>query len=164
MTHDDLRMKAISILRRSNAVARKGGWKHQLGFSCGVILSEISSAANDNPDAIGWSYGRSVMIECKMSRADFFADSKKPQRLTGTGAGERRYFMTPKGLLKPAELPENWGLIEWDGNETIEAVGAPKRQLDLLGHVAEKKMLLSTVRRIRMREFLIIQDECVPAH
>jgi len=97
------------------------------------------------------------MIECKVSRSDFFADAKKPQRLAGTGIGERRYFMTPVGLVKPSELPEEWGLIEIDGRSASVVVECPKRTIDLSGHVAEKRLLLSTISRIRTREFLMIQ-------
>ena len=26
-----------------------------------------------------------------------------------------RYYLAPKGVIKPEELPEGWGLLEWDG-------------------------------------------------
>jgi hypothetical protein len=161
MTHDELRAKAMSVLRRPPVTwTRTGKWKERrAGFACGVILSELASVAGDIPDAIGWSYGHSVLIECKVSRSDFFRDAKKPQRQNGSGAGERRFYMVPKGLIEQADLPQGWGLLEVDGREVMEVVPAPRRTLDLAAHVQEKLMLLSTIRRIRTREFLIIQRE-----
>lgn len=157
LTHERLREVAMSVLKRSPY--RSGKPYRQAGFACSVVLSELVTVVGDIPDAIGWYQGRSVMIECKTSRGDFLADAKKPQRLAGTGMGERRYFMAPKGLLTPTDIPEHWGLLEVDGREISETVSAPRRTLDISGHANEKSMLLSTIRRIRTREFLIIQKE-----
>jgi hypothetical protein len=93
------------------------------GRNCRVALSRIAPGA-ECPDAIGFFLqpiaGRdvgyewaSVLIECKTSRADFIADSSKPFRVQPeTGMGRYRYFLAPKGLLKPDELPQGWGLLE----------------------------------------------------
>lgn len=161
MTHDELRAKAMTVLKRQPVLwTRTGRWReHRAGFACGVVLSELASIAGDIPDAIGWSYGRSVLIECKVSRDDFFRDQKKPQRMNGSGAGERRYYMVPKGLVERTEVPEDWGLLEVEGREVMEVIPATHRVLDMAAHIQEKQMLLSTIRRIRTREFLIIQRE-----
>jgi hypothetical protein len=152
LNHEKLRKIAVSILKEHT-------WRNQ-GFGCTVVASELVSSAADIPDAIGWTWGHSVLIECKVSRSDFFADAQKPHRQAGTGAGEQRFFLTPGGLIKPAELPPEWGLIEVDGRKGRVTVDCPKRRLDSAGHASEKRMLLSLVRRVRMREFLIIS----PAH
>lgn len=86
---------------------------------CNVVLTE-RFAGNDNrgecPDAIGWycSDFSSIVIECKVSTADFIADAAKPWR-TGPAMGHERYFLAPKGLLLPMVFPPCWGLLEWDG-------------------------------------------------
>ena len=49
------------------------------------------------------------MIESKVSRSDFKADAKKPERLFG-GVGTYRFYITPLNMLLPEELPEGWGL------------------------------------------------------
>jgi hypothetical protein len=37
-----------------------------------VVLYEFSTAADENPDVIGWAPAAgSVLIECKLSRSDF---------------------------------------------------------------------------------------------
>lgn len=62
-------------------------------------------------DAILFTSGASFMIETKISRSDFLADSKKAHRSDGCGVGNYRYYACPTGLIKPEELPEKWGLI-----------------------------------------------------
>lgn len=150
LTHDDLRKIAITTLKRSH-YDRKN-----FGLGCSIVLSELVTYANDIPDAIGWRSGHSIMIECKTSRSDFFKDAKKQQRINGTGVGEYRYFLTPAGLVKPEELPENWGLLEVVDGHVKEVVYCKRRELDLSANVDEKRILLSTIRRIRLREFLVI--------
>jgi hypothetical protein len=140
-----------------------GGREIPRGGGCSIIASEVVSSAGDIPDAIGWQMGRSVMVECKASRADFLADARKPQRRAGTGVGEQRYFLTPKGLLSKEDIPAGWGLLEVDGKRAECVIRATRRELDLQGHVQEKLMLLSLVRRIRTREFLIVQPEQMEA-
>ena len=162
MTHDELRLLAMRVLKRNRY---RKGVLHHIGFGCGLILSElVSSLSPEIPDAIGWSSGRSILIECKTSRSDFLADAKKPHRQAGEGPGETRYFMTPSGLVAPAELPEGWGLLEVDERQQVKlVVTAPRRHLNTEGHRSEKAMLLSTLRRIRTREFLIISAEHLEA-
>lgn len=63
-------------------------------------------------DAILFSTGSSYMIETKISRADFFADSSKDFRINPEkGVGRYRYYACPEGLILPEELPSKWGLI-----------------------------------------------------
>jgi hypothetical protein len=159
LTHEELRRAAFACLRRNQS-----GWgrkRENVGFGCSLVVSEITSAAYEIPDAMGWRYGRSVLIECKVSRADFLADAKKSHRLAGTGAGEHRYFLTPPNLLKAEELPSGWGLLELHG-KIIARIHEPQwgdRTLDLTGHVSEKRILLSLISRIKTREFLFIARE-----
>lgn len=77
---------------------------------CRVVAAELRSGIFEEPDAIGWSsYGASILIECKVSRSDFFADRKKSR----TGVGREKWYLTPPGLVKPHEVPEGWGLAEY---------------------------------------------------
>lgn len=155
-THEELRKKAMSWLKRSK-------WNHKThqseGGHCSIVLSEIVSSGDEIPDAIGWRMGHSVLVECKTSRSDFLADAKKPHRMMGTGAGEFRYFMVPKGLISENEIPLEWGMLEVEGKSIVQTLTCKRREIDLAGHCSEKLMLLSTIRRIRTREFLMITAE-----
>src|SRR5215472_2667088 len=109
MTHAQLVRLAEQWLRR---------------YRCAIVLSEQSCASGETPDVIGWKGKcRSVLIECKVSRADFFADREKPFRADAAlGMGCERFYLTPAGLIKSDELPEKWGLLEAKGREVRIAV------------------------------------------
>lgn len=72
---------------------------------------------DEQPDAIGWEYsGKSTLVECKTSRADFFRDAGKSFRKhPDLGLGQHRYFLTPAGLVGFDDVPEGWGLLEVRG-------------------------------------------------
>lgn len=117
---------------------------------CAVACAEIDSTSAEKPDAIGWKTGVSYLVECKVSRADFLADRKKPWRQgEHAGMGTYRYFLTPPGLVKVEELPEGWGLLEvhaW-GVRTIhghpEVPARTRREAE-----GEVCMLLTVIRRM----------------
>lgn len=95
-----------------------------LSKRCKVVLPEFYSYNNELPDVIGFTRGSQVregrwlsgeytmLVEVKVSRNDFLADKRKSFRQTpGKGMGDLRYYCCPKGLIKPEELPDNWGLL-----------------------------------------------------
>lgn len=109
MTHAELCKLAVGWLKRPYS---RGG------HGCKVAIDEcITGWSGEIPDAIGYcSTGQplrdgTVLVECKVSRADFLADSAKPHRQVG-GVGNWRYFMAPEGLIQLAEIPPKWGLVE----------------------------------------------------
>lgn len=87
------------------------------------------------------------LLECKASRADFISDKRKMfRRNPGYGMGEFRYFFIHRGLLKPEEIPEGWGLIETTGvrGKIIKA----SKYWDERAIRAEFDTLISVIRRI----------------
>lgn len=104
-------------------VSRACRWlKNTVG--CGVVLSELSTHAGQEPDAIGFRCDGSFLVECKTSRADFFRDKKKIwMRFEDMSMGRWRYYMTPPGLISPDDLPPKWGLLEFDGRKVARIVG-----------------------------------------
>lgn len=105
--------------------------------SCAIVCTELVTASPETADAIGWrSCGQhSILVECKVSRADFFRDARK----IGRRMGSERYYFTPPGLISVDELPAGWGLIEFDGLRlhTIRKAGFPtdknrQRELNVL--------------------------------
>jgi hypothetical protein len=122
-----------------------------LGAKCSVVLYEFATAADENPDVIGWApEAGSVLIECKLSRADFLKDAAKPVRKNPrTGMGQRRYYLCPPEIIQVKDLPPKWGLL-WASKGHIlvkrEARGHPERNL-----LAEVRFLSSMLRRAQIR-------------
>lgn len=111
MNHQDLCQAAVRWLERPQSRSGPGCHFAIREPRCGWLDGEI-------PDAIGIRCGVvdtewSVVVEVKVTRADFLADLKKPHRGDSAGGmGRFRYFMAPAGLIKVEELPPRWGLVE----------------------------------------------------
>lgn len=95
----------------------QAGWAWLMGSQRHLVAAiEVGAhggGATEIADVWGWSPNGSTLIEVKVSRSDFLADKKKPHRLlSNNGMGRHRYFLTPKGLISPDELPDGWGLLE----------------------------------------------------
>lgn len=112
--------------------------KSQSGPGCLFSVCETKTGyTGEAPDVIGWrvAYGPeagfdSILIECKATTADFYADAKKPFRIDPSkGVGVYRYFLAPKGVIPIDRLPKNWGLIEVNERGHIKV---------LAGHVLAK--------------------------
>jgi hypothetical protein len=138
MTHEKLVARAVAWLRR---------------YRCGVVLSEQSCASGETPDAIGWKRAcHSVVVECKISRADFLADREKPFRSKSEkGMGCERYYLAPAGLIAARELPLGWGLLELREREVSVAVPASKKMRSAVGFRLEMNLLLASLRRVEVR-------------
>jgi hypothetical protein len=116
-----------------------------------VVLYEFATAANENPDVIGWApEAGSVLLECKLSRSDFLRDAQKTVRKDPrAGMGQRRYYLCPPNVIEVKDLPPKWGLL-WAVKNGIEvrreARGHPERNL-----LAEVRFLSSMLRRAQIR-------------
>lgn len=152
-THDDLVLIAYNWLLNS--------------ANCGIAFKELRTASSTEiADAIGFqSGGVSFLVECKVSRNDFFKDKEKKFRQTpAKGMGTYRYYLTPAGIVLPHDLPANWGLI-WVNEKgkarkihypIIEAVNDSgnkyrshyKHEKNLK---AEHGLLYSALRRLHLR-------------
>lgn len=134
--------------------------------SCGVAFKELVTLSNECPDVIGLqSGGNSVLIEVKVSRSDFLADRKKSFRLyPEKGMGTYRFYMCPEGLIKPEDLPCNWGLIYVDNLGKAQCIINPYCK-SLIGNIwsggFEKKnsageagMMYSALRRLHLKGYI----------
>jgi hypothetical protein len=138
MTHAQMVEKAVRWLR---------------SYRCGVVLSEQACASGEMPDAIGWKQAcHSVLVECKVSRADFLADRAKPFRQKPEkGVGSERYYFAPPTLVKLEELPVGWGLLEYRRGR-VEVVQRSERNLrTAAGFRCEMNLLLASLRRVEVR-------------
>jgi hypothetical protein len=138
MTHERLVQAAVAWLRR---------------YGCGVVLSEQSCASGETPDAIGWKRAcHSVVVECKISRADFLADREKPFRLKPErGMGCERFYLAPAALISSSEVPAGWGLLEFRGREVREVLAPSKKMRTAVGFRREMNLLLASLRRVEVR-------------
>ena len=132
-------------------VSRAIGWLRSYG--CGMVLSEQCCSSGETPDAIGWKRAcHSVVVECKISRADFLIDKEKPfRREPAKAMGCERFYLTPAGLLRPEELPAGWGLLEMRGRY-VEIISPSARKLrGAMGFRYEMNLLLASLRRVEVR-------------
>jgi hypothetical protein len=138
MTHAKLVSRAVHWLRH---------------YRCGVVLSEQACVSGEMPDAIGWKKAcHSVLVETKVSRADFLADRGKPFRLRPEmGVGCERYYLAPRGLIGIAELPAGWGLLELWGREIERVKASAKNLRSDAGFESEMNLLLASLRRVEIR-------------
>src|SRR3954467_11863306 len=138
MTHAGLVRKAEQWLR---------------GYRCGIVLSEQACCSGEMPDAIGWKGKcQSVVIECKISRADFLADRNKPWRQnTDIALGSERFFLAPRGIIGTSELPVGWGLLELHRGGVVVAAKSKKNMRSQTGLMYEMNLLLASLRRVEVR-------------
>lgn len=138
MTHAQLVQNAVAWLRR---------------YRCGVILSEQACISGEVPDAIGWKRAcHSVVVECKVSRADFPADLGKPfRRKPATGVGCERFYLSPTGLIRPEEVLPGWGLLECRSRKVNMLRESAKNLRSATGFRYEMNLLLASLRRVEIR-------------
>jgi len=138
--HTQLIERAVDWLRRS--------------YQCGIVLSEQSCATGEVPDVIAWKgFCKSVLVECKVSRADFLADGAKPFRQKPEeGMGCQRFYCVPAGMVRTDELPKHWGLLELRGREVRMTVKPGRVNLrSEAGLMKEMNLLLASLRRVEVR-------------
>lgn len=138
MTHAQLVEKAVRWLR---------------SYRCGVVLSEQACTSGEMPDAIGWKKAcHSVMVECKVTRADFMVDREKPWRQKPErGVGSERFYLALPGLIKVEELPTGWGLLEIRRGRLEMVRESAKNLRTAVGFRYEMNLLLASLRRVEVR-------------
>jgi len=118
-----------------------------------VVATEITTAVNEIPDAIGFKNYETTVVECKTSKTDFIRNSKKTHERGGYGVGNKRWFLVPKGLVSVDEVPEGWGLLEYRESGHVRGyyikiiVAAPRQEGDFVRLRQERLMLISIARR-----------------
>ena len=130
--------------------------------NCGVVIRDPFRSYNrEQPDVLGWRDGVSLLIEVKVSRADFLADANKPFRIDPSeGMGDWRFYLCPPGIIKPDDLPSGWGLL-YAKEKIISAVsGVPGNgrwhtAKPFTGNKnAENIVLYAALRRLTLRGYL----------
>lgn len=133
MTHAELVARALKWVRNQ----------------CIIAFPELVSMNYEIPDVWGYGRGRSILIECKATRADFLADQKKVfRREADMGMGNYRFFMCPPDLISAEEIPAAWGLL-YCREKIIKKVKMAQHQPANM--LAERQLLASVVRRCALR-------------
>ena len=112
MTHTELVNRAVKWLKNF--------------IHCRVVLSEhvAYTRSGEIPDCIGWVHNKSILVECKTSLSDFYADRKKLARHVDFPAlGAWRFFLTPPGMVPKDKIRYGWGLLEVHGRKIIHTDG-----------------------------------------
>lgn len=118
-------------------------------WSIKYVAVEIITQGMECTDVYGTSGWQSTIIEVKTSRADFKKDSKKKirnEQFKKYSVGNYRYYLAPKGIIKPDELGDNWGLLEWD-EETDEILLIKKSEYRECNNFGDLTILCSIMRR-----------------
>ncbi len=116
-------------------------------YNCPIVATELHCSNNTGEivDIIGFNSSNSILIEVKVSRADFLADKKKEFRNEAhLGVGQFRYYLAPKGIIAEKDLPLNWGLLEFENNKIEIIVQAEKQGCNL---ESERSIMYSLLRR-----------------
>jgi len=122
---------------------------------CAVVITEISASTwgGEQPDVLGFSGKKSILIECKTSRADFNADKNKVFRnphVANMALGDQRWYLAPHGVIPVDKVPEKWGLLEWVGGINVLVIKKPELQEG--NRDSEIKILLSVMRRLNIQK------------
>jgi|AntRauTorckE5430_2_1112549.scaffolds.fasta_scaffold23402_2 hypothetical protein len=107
-------------IAHADLVRQAEKWLRRQG--CAVTIRDdlrVYTISGEQPDAIAWRDGLSILVECKVSRADFLADAKKPFRAPQSGMGDWRFYLSPPGVVGISDLPEGWGLL-WTKDRGVE--------------------------------------------
>ena len=137
--------------------------------NCSTVITELKAKTRTGeiPDSIGFKSTRSkttrsILIECKTSRADFRADAKKEFRADPKmGMGDFRFYLCPEGVIKVDDLPEKWGLLyDMGEGKPLKVIHGPKGSywsreyaFQFKGNKETEMMLmLSALRRIQEEE------------
>lgn len=133
-----------------------------------MVATELAAAGcREQADVVGFRSTCSAVIEVKVSRGDFQADAKKPERRApSTGLGVYRFYLCPEGMIDVAELPGGWGLL-YAAGRTVRAAIAPVGNLwpgsdtapagwvafqHAASHDRERAVLFSIARRLAAGE------------
>lgn len=135
-------------------------WLRKQGF--GVVATEVRAIhSREEADVVGFRSNCSAIIEVKVSKADFRADAKKPER-TGAqpGLGVYRFYLSPVGVIGREDLPPGWGLIHEVNGKLVDVMRPKGNIWPSYGHEhwrewqhlacpeAERSVLYSIARRI----------------
>lgn len=149
-------VKGLNLITHDLLVKRAKKWledTHGTKFACGVVLAEFNCTLPEIPDVIGFNARHSILIECKVSRADFLSDKNKSHRHYVRGIGNYRYFLVLPHVACAEDIDNGWGLLYATDKKIIEVKEAEYHSDDSI-KAEEWSILYSIVRRLKLRGLL----------
>lgn len=99
-------------------------WASELAFDGGARRCDFWTISANS--SVGF---QAIAYEIKVSRSDFKRDTHAKQRQARLFS-DRFYYVTPTGLIRPEELPDWAGLMEYGDGKLTRRVDAPHRDKD----------------------------------
>lgn len=146
----------MNFITHSDLVQRAKRWlehAHGTKYACGVVLAEYRCYSPEIADVIGFNAHHSIVIECKVSRADFKADRRKAHRRRNNRLGNYRYYLTLPNVACPQDIDNGWGLL-YASDKRIAEVKPSEYFADDSVKRAEWSILYSIARRLNLRGLL----------
>lgn len=144
-------------LTHTQLVERAKKWlenAHGSKFACGVVLAEYRCYLPEIPDVIGFNHHCSILVECKVSQADFLADKHKSCRQYIRQLGNYRYYLTLPHVVCAEDIDNGWGLLYATDKRIREVKESEYFSADSV-KAAEWSILYSIVRRLKLRGLLV---------
>ena len=117
-----------------------------------MVLSEQACVSGEMPDAIGWKRAsHSVLVECKVTRADFLADRDKPFRhKPEQGVGCERFYLAPAAVVN-RRTACGLGTARTSPRPNRDGAASAKNLRTAKGFRYEMNLLLASLRRVEVR-------------
>ncbi len=146
--HQALCEASVRMLRRPGRFVRHNGQTETAPAGCMVAGAELNTGVSI-PDAFGWGWRGTHVVECKTTRRDFLKDCAKWHRQqyhADYAIGQYRWYVAPSGVITPEDDLNGWGLMEIQG--TRFRFVRPSRTFDVSprGHQLESAVLLTITR------------------
>lgn len=147
-----------TTLTHADLVAVAERWLWGGDRACQVVLREYVTSGCEIPDVIGFGSPTrgTIVVECKTTRADFRSDQQKISRRmpADMALGTHRYYLAPKGLLVPDDVPAPWGLLATPRERVTVVKPAQRVDQGTTGLRAEARILTSALHRLARRGHL----------
>ena len=129
------------------------------------VAVELIAATAEQPDVWATNGYDTSIIEVKTSHSDFLADQKKWIRSKAAETadlqlGNFRYYLCPEGVIKEEELPENWGLLVWDGKKIRKVKSATYTKNSTAMELFMMTSILSRIAKPQVFNFRKKEQPC----
>lgn len=113
-----------------------------------VVFNELVCMAGEQADVLAFNGDSSTLIEVKTSRSDFLKDNQKWFRKLDTKTlGNYKYYFCVTDVIRPEELPVDWGLIYFDVETGKSRIKIRAKKVEAC-ETWERAYMYSALRRV----------------